>query len=398
MGLLARCLIWLKIVDNGTTIPFPEMLMGWMLTLPFYSITGPMKVWFLWSCVFQLVVFLFCGIPAILTGQMVYVDLGCRLGQAMIGVHAVLWGGGVLWRRIVICGIFLVYMGWRASIALYVLFPWRFPEDMPRYQYSKSRFMHEQHSTEGLWRIKIAHDMFQLLWLLNVCVIGTQLMLISFSNNPWPYFLEVVGFILFCYFWRLSFRAENQRMLFMKNKPPGAKSAVLGMAPYDGPDYSLWSRSRHPNLFTEWATISSFTVIAFPSIVEAGLPGWLKTCILLTQVFGIRLLYDWYVFIMGAEPTEYFQVKKHHNAYTKYQKKVRLFFPFELPRVNHGRLAFWPRRTEGWPHAPTKKNKFLQLPEIGEEGVGYNGAESAPVAVLTSLPSIMSLDSDLADI
>ena len=65
----------------------------------------------------------------------------------------------------------------------------------------------------------------------------------------------------------------------------------------------------------------------------------LALCALLMCVS--RLFYDCLVYWTGSEPAEYFSVRKRVE-YQKYQQETRVFFPFELPFVEHHRVAGWP--------------------------------------------------------
>merc|ERR1740121_245114 len=129
----------------------------------------------------------------------------------------------------------------------------------------------------------------------------------------------------------------------------------------------------------------------------------MKVALLITFVYQSRSHYDVLLFRVGAEPTEYFLIKKH-QFYTKYQRSTRLFFPIEIPFVDHGRVAFWPKRTEGWPFAPSKKkanaiNAVHNANEGAVGGGGLGGTDSLPCPTFVTLPSCASsLPEDIAHI
>ena len=60
------------------------------------------------------------------------------------------------------------------------------------------------------------------------------------------------------------------------------------------------------------------------------------------QLFLVsRFFYDCLNHWTGAEPAEYFSCRKR-KKYRDYQRTVRVFWPFELPIVDHGRMPGWP--------------------------------------------------------
>ena len=56
-----------------------------------------------------------------------------------------------------------------------------------------------------------------------------------------------------------------------------------------------------------------------------------------------RFLYDCLLHWTGAEPAEFYSHKKR-RAYRDYQMHTRVFWPIELPFIDHGRRAGWPDR------------------------------------------------------
>jgi len=102
----------------------------------------------------------------------------------------------------------------------------------------------------------------------------------------------------------------------------------------------LWTLCRHPNYFGEWMSWNSFVLLSVSSFLRLEAALTTKLGFALTLWFVSRIFYDCLNFWTGAEPAEHFSAQKR-KAYRDYQKKVRLFFPFKLPLVDHGRVAGW---------------------------------------------------------
>lgn len=121
-----------------------------------------------------------------------------------------------------------------------------------------------------------------------------------------------------------------------------ANAACLGLPPYAGSSYWLWTRSRHPNYFFEWAAWCSLSLAALPSLarLEESIP--VKAGFALALYIVPRFFYDCLLYWTGAEPAEHSSAAKR-PSYREYQRATRVFWPFELPLVDHGRRDFWPR-------------------------------------------------------
>merc|ERR1712154_44758 len=102
-------------------------------------------------------------------------------------------------------------------------------------------------------------------------------------NNPTPNvsMVEILGLCLWGAFWMLESLADFQKMMFLQDcvkagkKAKNAqekkklKSAVLGYAPFDGPRYWLWTKSRHPNYLFELLVWCTYSIMAAPSVMDA---------------------------------------------------------------------------------------------------------------------------------
>lgn len=84
------------------------------------------------------------------------------------------------------------------------------------------------------------------------------------------------------------------------------KLSVIGMPPFDGPAYSLWTYCRHPNYFGEWTCWFAYTISAIPSVLEFG-KGDIMLCgqMFLILFYTTRMFHDCLLFWTGAGPLEH---------------------------------------------------------------------------------------------
>jgi len=261
--------------------------------------------------------------------------------------------GGYWLRKWVVGGCLLLH-GLRMAIGSLVMFyPYRWKEDLPRYRYAKVRFEGQDGMDPRLWPFKVQHDTLQQAFA-NITLLACPVMLCAFDKTEAISPLEIAGWAL----WLLSFAWENmadlQKDCFLRTckqlrreatddaAKEQLKSSVLGHAPFDGKEYSLWTRCRHPNYFGEWMCWNGFILSAIPSLVRLDEPLLTKFGLAVALFFVSRTFYDCLNYWTGAEPAEFFSSQKR-PAYRDYQKRVRVFFPFEMPLVDHCRMAGWPQ-------------------------------------------------------
>eukprot|EP00316_Scyphosphaera_apsteinii_P024292 CAMPEP_0119341356 /NCGR_PEP_ID=MMETSP1333-20130426/102160_1 /TAXON_ID=418940 /ORGANISM="Scyphosphaera apsteinii, Strain RCC1455" /LENGTH=319 /DNA_ID=CAMNT_0007353297 /DNA_START=196 /DNA_END=1155 /DNA_ORIENTATION=- len=307
------------------------------------------RSWLLANAMCQMGLFLpFVILPSLVTGQMYYVDFGWPSGLVLLGAQGLLHGEGFWLRRWLMGGAVLLH-GTRMAFGAFVLF-WPFwrADDLPRYRYAKLRFVEMEGQPGQLWPFKMLHDLLQQA-CANMVILACPVVLSCFDVYPQLGGLEAAGFIIWFAAWLFESAADSQKLYFSRQTrllpPKEAATAVIGHPPFDGPAYRLWTLCRHPNYFCEWLAWSGLALAAIPSALrhDMGGGGLVATAGVLAMLYCVpRFLYDCLNYWTGAEPAEFFSTRKR-AAYADYQKAVRVFWPFELPFVDHGRRAGWPR-------------------------------------------------------
>eukprot|EP00931_Biecheleriopsis_adriatica_P031071 TRINITY_DN18256_c0_g2_i2.p1 TRINITY_DN18256_c0_g2~~TRINITY_DN18256_c0_g2_i2.p1 ORF type:complete len:388 (-),score=82.67 TRINITY_DN18256_c0_g2_i2:299-1432(-) len=311
-------------------------------TIPVFFFASSYSTWFLWNGACQLLLFLaVVQVPAYLTGHMAYVDLGWPIGLVLLAVNGLVWGDGFWLRRWGTGLCMLLHGGRMACGALVMFFPYRWEQDLPRYRYAKVRFMGKDGMPERLWPLKVQHDTLQQAFA-NCTILACPVMLAVFDKTAELGALEIVGWVLWAASWIWENLADGQMQLFlMECKKKQDKTAVLGYAPYDGMKYFIWTLCRHPNYFGEWMAWNAFVLMGLPCVARLEEALVVKLGFSLTLFFTSRIFYDCLNYWTGAEPAEYYSVQKR-KLYREYQKKTRVFFPFEMPFVDHCREPGWP--------------------------------------------------------
>lgn len=195
--------------------------------------------------------------------------------------------------------------------------------------------------SEKLWPVKIQHDTLQQCFA-NTAVLSGPMALCAVNPIPEIHVLEIVGAVLWFACWVWENVADVSKAKFMAEaKRLEIKDGVLGYAPFDGPEYRLWTLCRHPNYFGEWMSWNAFILLGIPSLIELPEDEWIVAGMCLTLYFVSRFFYDCLMYWTGAEPAEHFSIQKRAK-YKDLQRTTRVFFPFEMPCANHARVAGWP--------------------------------------------------------
>lgn len=297
-------------------------------------------------------------LPALMTGRMSYVDIGWPCGLVLLGANGLRLGTGFWLRRFVVCGFLLLHGGRMALGALAMFFPYTFPEDLPRYRYARVRWEEKDGMPASGWWLKVQHDTLQQAFA-NATLLAAPILLCAFDERPSIHALEVVGWAIWGLSWLWENVADMQKLRFVDDCARATRAqperklefqgAVLGLAPFDGPNYCLWTLCRHPNYFGEWMCWNGFVIASIPSLLALEEAGHVKLGLGLALFFCSRIFYDCLAFWTGAEPSEHFSVQKRPK-YRDYQSKVRMFFPFEVSGVDHLREAGWPSGDRLAPH------------------------------------------------
>lgn len=339
---------WLNYVRVGARLHFLEWAPLCLAPVVWLCSATPVREFFLQNAVTQLLLFLFVvQVPAYLSERMAYVDIGWPTGLVMIAANAYFLGTGLWLRKAVVCGALGLH-GLRMSLGGLFLFgkqtgwTYRFEKDLPRYEYAKVRWLQEGMPASHWW-LKIQHDTLQQCFA-NIAVLPAPVALMAFNPDSVMSPMEWLGLGMWLLSWLLESAADGQKQLFLAKCK--SRTAVLGHTPWDTPAYSLWTLSRHPNYFGEWLCWIGFVVAAIPTLLNTSNKG-LQQEFYVQLGFGvifygvIRFFYDCLVYWTGAEPAEHFSVLKR-PAFRDYQSNVRVFFPFEVPFLDHHRTPGWP--------------------------------------------------------
>ena len=319
-----------------------EELLVALLPLPLLWSASIVRSWLLVNAAVQAAIFLpLVIVPAFATGHMAYVDIGWPLGLAAMGAQFILNASGFWLRRWAVGGIMLLHGGRMAAGALVLFFPYRWPEDLPRYRYARLRYEREGGKR---WPLKMLQDLVGQCWA-NAFILAAPLALSAADASPRVSAVEIVGWVGWLLSWSLESLADAQKLHFGRRNAPSSKD-VLGHPPYDGKEYWLWARSRHPNYFFEWCCWVSLTIAALPSFGRLDAPIAAKLGYALALYLTPRTFYYCLVHWTGAEPAEHFSVLRRER-YREYQRSTRVLWPFEAPLVDHGRRENWPRAKEG---------------------------------------------------
>jgi len=351
------CAVWFAVVESEVG--------DWGHEIAKLAITNA----FLQAGLFLVVV----QIPCWCTGIMSNVDLAWPSGLVSLA-------GLVLWHhfenydgerstdawgyRSFLVGMALLLHGGRMAVGAMVLFfPYDWPNgDLPRYKYARARWIAET-GAEHLWWLKQQQETLLQAYANSVLIAAPVILVATNPNHPGelrPMEMFGLGSWLVCSVLENISDAQKihfQRKLRKAGTSDSAKEAVIGSPPYDGWNYCMWTKSRHPNYFFEWMCWNSLVLTAIPSALDLGntvietnhhhhTTSWIAR-------FGIwvllaclsRTFYDCLLYWTGAEPAESRSVKRR-PLYKEYQKSTNVFFPVSVPFFDHHRTPRWPVEEE----------------------------------------------------
>jgi len=344
--------------------------MHWIVWLPMYFVPllwirgteSAMLEFFYANACAQLALFVcVCQIPALVTGRMAYVDIAWPWGLVVLASNLFAYSSstseGSFMRKTIMC-VCLGLHGLRMGLGALSLFgkmtkwTYRFENDLPRYRYARVRWETQCGMSARGWWLKVQHDTLQQCFA-NVAILSAPIALACFSEHPNIRPLEIAGVSVWALAWIFENMADVQKLNFVRKiksdlracdkqdlkRRTELKTACLGIAPYAGGEYWLWSKCRHPNYFFEWLAWIGLCVAAIPALLEIR-NLFVRAGFAFVLFAVVRFFYDCLCHWTGAGPAEHYSVLKRPK-YRTYQETVRCFFPFEVPLVNHHRRAKW---------------------------------------------------------
>ncbi|KAI8614453.1 hypothetical protein BC830DRAFT_384538 [Chytriomyces sp. MP71] len=349
---VSRWRVAYHMIKLGERISALEVAAAYLL-LVFYARSATFFPLFSLNAIVQVCIFtIVCQIPLYVTGKLAFVDLAWPIGLVTLASNCFFYGVGWLPRRYLATGCLLFHGGRMALGAAYLFFPYTFLQgDLSRYQFAKKRYLREGMPPQWWW-LKAQQE------TLTQCLANCVLLAGPFyvlASDPTPHFrvLELAGFAV----WGLGSLYENiadaQKNLFLLSckraaesgeaERRAAKSAVLGMAPYDGWRYCLWTWSRHPNYGGELLCWLGFAVAPMGSIAWIAQTEGIATglVLLMNCWLVVRFFYDCLVHWTGSGPAEQSSVEKRPR-YREYQVKTPVLIPFKVPMLSSYQVAGWP--------------------------------------------------------
>jgi len=280
---------------------------------------------------------------------------GCAVWFAVVGSEVGDWGHEIaklaITNAFLQAGLFLVVVQipcWCTGI----MNDW--PNGyLPRYNNARARWIAET-GAEHLWWLKQQQETLLQAYANSVLIAAPVILVATNPNHPGelrPMEMFGLGSWLVCSVLENISDAQKihfQRKLRKAGTSDSAKEAVIGSPPYDGWNYCMWTKSRHPNYFFECMCWNSLVLTAIPSALDLGntvietnhhhhTTSWIAR-------FGIwvllaclsRTFYDCLLYWTGAEPAESRSVKRR-PLYKEYQKSTNVFFPVSVPFFDHHR-------------------------------------------------------------
>jgi len=259
------------------------------------------------------------------TGRLSYVDIAWPWGLVCIGILTFIFSDGYYLRVRIIVGVYL-FIGLRMGLGALQL--WRkgyMEKEFPRYQYQRGRW-----KRAGKTNTFLAMQVDALAQgLANASFLALPAFIIGSNQNTTFSIFEIIGLIIWISAFVIETIADAQKLSFLRKMHSlGEKNKVC--------DVGLWGYSRHPNYFAEWMVWNALVIAAIPSWIELAKVESLLIWILLGVglLFVSRIMYLSLVYLTGAEPSEYYSLKKRPD-YEAYKKRVNMFFPGITREVKH---------------------------------------------------------------
>eukprot|EP01134_Creolimax_fragrantissima_P004374 CFRG4374T1 len=356
-----------KLFRAGESLTIADMLAGAVIAFALYShsVINPLLMW---NAACQLVIFtVVVEIPALVTGHMCYVDIGWPIGLVVLGVNCLIYGEGWWLRKLLICVCMILHGGRMLTGGLVMFYPYVFKKDLSRYEYAKARWIEHDGLPKSWWVFKMLQETISQS-VANMVVLAPALLIASANTTPHLHVVEMFGVAWWAFSWVIESIADASKLHFGRScqamakngtaeQKEALKTAVLGYAPWDGPEYRLWTLSRHPNYLGELSCWLSFSIMGLPSLLDSSwMPEsdqWTVYPLMFGLLMVVRFFYDCLVYWTGAEPAEAGSVTRR-PLFKEYQKTVPVMFPKFLhpflPFVNH-------RMTPGWPLINREKSE-----------------------------------------
>lgn len=254
-------------------------------------------------------------VPAWRTGRMSYVDVAWPLGLLLIGVQALVFGGGSLHGAIVavlygLAGGRMAYMallGWRAGAL---------ERELPRYQYQRERWQRRGWRATPALLYEVASQ-----GLANMSVLALPAILQAANQEPTLTPLELVGYLLWLAAFAFEVSADRQKARFGERMRAEQRKGEICSE-------GLWRYSRHPNYFGEWMVWNALALSSVSSLhaLSMGVPTWQVQVLFLALIFLSHVMYTVLVYYSGAIPAEFYSLQKR-PGYADYQRRTAMFFP-----------------------------------------------------------------------
>jgi steroid 5-alpha reductase family enzyme len=294
-------------------------------------------------------------IPAIITGRMSYVDISWPLGLVFIGLQAPFLPGNPA-RKLLVSMAYLLQGGRMFSGAVTLWKMGHLNREMTRYVFQRLRWAKRGITESGpgpwymltmLYEIAMQASTNSLFLCMPAFLQGSDTSPLL-SGGDKLVGVELVGWC--CWFASLMFEhtADLQKLAFLRKcKREGRAGTVCNIG--------LWSMSRHPNYFGEWATWTSLVLASLPSWwryiqrsnskkgKEAGASSTIsseggkqalkvESTVAKAGVTGSLLCVSYLMYVCltwwtGAIPAEHFSLQKR-PSYAVYQQTVSMFFPW----------------------------------------------------------------------